>query len=75
MKNKSIIEKLEQKEISFDYYKTNYAISSVFSSKIEGEEIELDSFFKHKFLEVKFDDFLKLHSPQSLQHFLTSYGI
>ena len=49
-----IIEKLEQKEISFDYYKTNYAISSVFSSKIEGEEIELDSFFKHKFLEVKF---------------------
>lgn len=49
-----IIEKLEQREISFDYYKTNYAISSVFSSKIEGEEIELDSFFKHKFLDVKF---------------------
>lgn len=49
-----IIDKLEQKEISFDYYQTNYAISSVFSSKIEGEEIELDSFFKHKFLDVKF---------------------
>lgn len=49
-----VIDKFEQKDISFDYYQTNYAISSVFSSKIEGEDIELDSFFKHKFLDVKF---------------------
>ncbi|SFH84175.1 Fic family protein [Halpernia frigidisoli] len=48
------IEKFEQREISFDYFKTNHAISSVFSSKIEGEEIELDSFFKHKFLNIDF---------------------
>lgn len=35
----------------FDFYR---AVSSVYSSKIEGEEVEFDSYFKHKFLEVPF---------------------
>jgi Fic family protein len=35
----------------FDFYR---AISSVYSSKIEGEEVEFDSYFKYKFLEVPF---------------------
>ncbi|WP_417429940.1 Fic family protein [Halpernia sp.] len=48
------MEELENREISFDYFKTNHAISSVFSLKIEGEKIELDSFFKHKFLNINF---------------------
>ena len=30
------------------------SVSSVYSSKIEGEEIDFDSFFKHKFLHVEF---------------------
>jgi len=29
-------------------------VSSVYSSRIEGEDIEFDSFFKHKFLNVQF---------------------
>lgn len=33
------------------FYKS---VSSVYSSKIEGEEIDFDSYFKHKFLNVKF---------------------
>lgn len=42
-------------EIEVDYFDFYNAVSSVFSSKIEGEDIELDSFFKHKFLKVEFN--------------------
>lgn len=45
------IKKLEMPVDYFEFYK---AVSSVYSSKIEGEDIEFDSFFKHKFLNVKF---------------------
>ncbi len=41
-------------EIEVDYFDFYNAVSSVFSSKIEGEDIELDSFLKHKFLKVEF---------------------
>ena len=41
-------------EIDVDYFDFYNAVSSVFSSKIEGEDIELDSFLKHKFLKVEF---------------------
>lgn len=37
-----------------DYFKFYKSLSSVYSSKIEGEEIEFDSFFKHKFLNVDY---------------------
>lgn len=44
--------KKEQLEIDFfDFYN---AVSSVYSSKIEGENLEFDSFYKHKFLKVPF---------------------
>ena len=42
-------------EIEVDYFDFYNAVSSVFSSKIEGENIELDSFFKHKFLKIEFN--------------------
>ena len=41
-------------EIPVDYFEFNKSISSVYSSKIEGEDIDFDSYFKHKFLKVKF---------------------
>lgn len=40
--------------LEIDYFNFYNAISSVYSSKIEGEPIELDSFFKHKFLNIPF---------------------
>lgn len=45
---------LEDAEISTENFSFYTSVSSVFSSKIEGEEIELDSFIKHKNFGVKF---------------------
>ena len=48
------IDNLKKVEIpveNFEFYKS---ISSVYSSKIEGEDIDFDSYYKHKFLKVKF---------------------
>jgi Fic family protein len=55
--NESPLEKLDHiKKIDMpvDYFQFYKSVSSVYSSKIEGENIEFDSFFKHKFLKVKF---------------------
>jgi len=41
-------------EMPVDYFQFYKSVSSVYSSKIEGEEIDFDSYFKHKFLKVKF---------------------
>jgi Fic family protein len=48
------LNKLQEIEIPFDYFKFYNSVSSVYSSKIEGENIEFDSFFKHKFLNVPY---------------------
>ncbi|HPX76810.1 MAG TPA: Fic family protein [Bacteroidales bacterium] len=48
------LEKIKKVEIPVDYFQFYKSISSVYSSKIEGEDIDFDSFFKHKFLKVKF---------------------
>lgn len=48
------IEKLKKVDIIVDYFQFYKSVSSVYSSKIEGEEIDFDSYFKHKFLKVKF---------------------
>lgn len=48
------LDNIKKMEIAVDYFQFFKSISSVYSSKIEGEEIEFDSFFKHKFLKVKF---------------------
>lgn len=48
------LENIKKIEIPVDYFQFYKSVSSVYSSRIEGEEIEFDSFFKHKFLGVKF---------------------
>ncbi len=46
--------KAEKLDMPVDYFQFYKSVSSVYSSKIEGEDIDFDSFFKHKFLNVKF---------------------
>ncbi len=48
------INNLKKVEMQVDYFQFYKSVSSVYSSKIEGEDIDFDSFFKHKFLNVKF---------------------
>ncbi len=48
------LEKAEKLDMPVDYFQFYKSVSSVYSSKIEGEDIDFDSFFKHKFLNVKF---------------------
>jgi Fic family protein len=48
------IEKSKKLEIPVDYFQFYKSVSSVYSSKIEGEDIDFDSYFKHKFLKVKY---------------------
>ncbi len=45
---------LKDAEISSDNFSFYTSVSSVFSSKIEGEEIELDSYIKHKKFGIEF---------------------
>ena len=47
-------ESLTEAEISTDTFSFYTSVASVFSGKIEGEEIELDSYIKHKKMGVKF---------------------
>lgn len=44
-----------KEEILFDYFEYHNSISSVYSSMTEGEQIEADSYLKHKFLKVKYE--------------------
>jgi Fic family protein len=44
----------ERIDIPVDYFEFYNSISSVYSSRIEGENIDFDSYFKHKFLNVKY---------------------
>lgn len=47
-------EALHDAEISTDTFSFSTSVSSVFSSKIEGEDIELDSYIKHKKFGIEF---------------------
>lgn len=47
-------ELLQDAEISTDTFSFYTSVSSVFSSKIEGEDIELDSYIKHKKFGIEF---------------------
>jgi Fic family protein len=40
--------------VPVDYFQFYNSVSSVYSSRIEGENIDFDSFYKHKFLNVKY---------------------
>lgn len=48
------LEKTQAIEISVDYFDFYKSVSSVYSSKIEGENIDFDSFFKYKFLKINY---------------------
>ena len=48
------LNKIKKLDIPVDYFQFYKSVSSVYSSKIEGEDIDFDSFFKHKFLKVKY---------------------
>ena len=41
-------------DLPVDYFQFYKSVSSVYSSKIEGEDIDFDSYFKHRFMNVKF---------------------
>jgi Fic family protein len=49
-----LLEEKVKENLPVDYFQFYSSISSVYSSKIEGEDIDYDSFFKHKFLNVKY---------------------
>ena len=48
------IDHIKKVEIPVDYFEFYKSVSSVYSSKIEGEDIDFDSYYKHKFLKVRF---------------------
>jgi Fic family protein len=52
--NEGYFTNLEESELSTGTFSFYTSVSAVFSSKIEGEEIELDSFIKHKRLGVHY---------------------
>lgn len=45
---------LAEEEIAVDFFDFYNSVSSVYSSRIEGEKIEVDSYLKHKFQNVEF---------------------
>lgn len=45
---------LEESELSVDSFSFYTAVSAVYSSKIEGEDIELDPYVKHKRFGISF---------------------
>jgi Fic family protein len=49
------IRKKKEEQLPVDYFEFYNSVSSVYSSKIEGENIDFDSFFKHKFLHVEYN--------------------
>jgi Fic family protein len=50
----AIYEQLEDSELSIDSFSFYTSVAAVFSSKIEGEDIQLDSYVKHKRFGVAF---------------------
>ncbi len=49
-----LLKAIEPLSMQVDYFQFYSSLSSVYSSKIEGEEIDFDSFFKHKFMNIRF---------------------
>lgn len=48
------LSKIKKFDMPVDYFRFYKSVSSVYSSRIEGEDIEFDSFFKYKFMNVEF---------------------
>ena len=82
------LNKINMEETPVDYFRFYNSVSSVYSSKIEGEEIDFDSFFKYKFLNVRYqpdytkkaDDLVKAYefafeNELNLENVLKSHSI
>ena len=63
------LDKAQEFDMSVDYFKFYKSLSSVYSSKIEGENIDFDSFFKYKFLNVEY----KLEYTQKADDLFEAY--
>lgn len=50
-----VIKTKKEESLPVDYFDFYNSVSSVYSSKIEGENIDFDSFFKYKFLRVEYN--------------------
>jgi Fic family protein len=48
------LNRMQTIELPVDYFQFYKSVSSVYSSKIEGEDIDFDSYFKHRFMKVEF---------------------
>ncbi|NLK16361.1 MAG: Fic family protein [Bacteroidales bacterium] len=48
------LNRIKKPELPVDYFQFYKSASSVYSSKIEGEDIDFDSYIKHKFMKVRF---------------------
>jgi len=48
------LNRMQALELPVDYFQFYKSLSSVYSSKIEGEDIDFDSYFKHRFMNVEF---------------------
>jgi Fic family protein len=48
------LNRMQRIELPVDYFQFYKSVSSVYSSKIEGEDIDFDSYFKHRFMKVDF---------------------
>ena len=49
-----MLNRFPELELPVDYFQFYNSVSSVYSSKIEGENIDFDSFYKHKFLNIQY---------------------
>lgn len=49
-----LLDIIQKIDTPVDYFQFYNSVSSVYSSKIEGENIDFDSFFKHKFMNVRY---------------------
>ncbi len=47
------LNRMQALELPVDYFQFYKSVSSVYSSKIEGEDIDFDSYFKHRFMNVQ----------------------
>ncbi len=48
------LQRLGSQDTPVDYFQFYNSVASVYSSKIEGEDIDFDSFFKHKFMGIEY---------------------
>ncbi len=50
----TLLQRLKSENLPVDYFNFYNSVSTVYSSKIEGENIDYDSYFKYKFLNIKY---------------------